>query len=1250
MSKDLTKGSNTEVLKLDTAMLCGTKHSLTASITGTEAYKDKIIVNAKMQDTGGMGTGYHYGNGYLHKLRVEILNGGKIVHQEDISGDDTGNGVSREYLINAPGRWDVQFKSKSAGDCAKPNGTQSVGYFWATAPAKEDDDNAGDGAPIINTNEYAPLIKTGLILGAALVLGKMMTKKSKKAAETSQEEFKNGDILVCIKDSAQGNFKIGDYATVGDVDLSGRKGVVEMQEGTKSWLIFSHYFKKVNDDLFKNGDILVCIKDSPKSHFKIGDYATFVEEWQDQVLKGKVRLQQDDKEYDYGLTTYEYFRKVTPHNPEDNKFKNGDIVELLGDVSNNESYIGKMAIITSNIGRNDRLDDVLYVWSAIDSGRDRGQSFGGDLRLYNPYEMMLRRRLGRKAEESFEASGERKDMWIHHECVMCDYKTEPAWLRLAKDKNCPKCEDEKNKFMIPMENTAMMLFSPQAKVKHWREWHSKGYTDEEIDDEWELRKQRLKKLGMGESIDWEVVDENRDYRAEEILDITAIWNDIGNESKLMDIVQERYLNDRCVACNFRFNKNHSFWTLGDYRICEKCGVDKSIETYLSAEESFEAPMKGAQPPRNSLDQIGVYLDKSHTNAIRTALKEKYNDFTFGVKRNGDTIITINLISGKREITNWNTMEAELNTLAIDTIWDLEHESFDTKDEMEISVYSFVGAFGNKEYIVKEAEEPKYEQNMELIFSILTDPSNELYGYGISGRDGGLNNVAIISMMQYLDKKDMCAKKYKNWNSWSLEKRMKRAKRFSGYMGDRMGMLNRSLKRIYRKYKVYDYAIYKDAFGWIKYNSKLFLIMSHYNAGKTQIIIIYPLDSPKGMEMFNRMEKEDVKAILRPAINNKKLNAESITTNTSNQLFKKASSGEIRQWTGWVESIGDGEYTLKVITGVVDGKQTPTKGKVYSSGKQGRDAKSQAEFELVSKINKKRDEGYFDTIQEAQNSRVILPMLAVDFKKRGHSIKFPAIGQRKFDGVRCLAEVQDDGSVALNSRKGKPFPHLNHLRTQIAGLKNLPSNVILDGELYSDTLTFQEVVGLVRRATLKAGDEEKLKQISYRLYDLIPLDDDKMDFENRYEILTKIDLDKNINPNLILTENVELTDASEVDKYHNQFVQEGYEGIMVRNREGEYGLNKRSKHLQKYKKFLDDEFEIVGYFEGTGNDAGTVIWLCKNAKGQTFKARPTGTREQRKEWFQKGDSLIGSTLTVRYFELTDDGIPRFPVGIAIRDYE
>jgi DNA ligase-1 len=49
-------------------------------------------------------------------------------------------------------------------------------------------------------------------------------------------------------------------------------------------------------------------------------------------------------------------------------------------------------------------------------------------------------------------------------------------------------------------------------------------------------------------------------------------------------------------------------------------------------------------------------------------------------------------------------------------------------------------------------------------------------------------------------------------------------------------------------------------------------------------------------------------------------------------------------------------------------------------------------------------------------------------------------------------------------------------------------------------------------------------------------------------------------------------------------------------------------------------------------------------------RPRGTHEERAVLLNNAGSYVAKKLTVRYQELTDDGIPRFPVGISFRDYE
>jgi len=114
---------------------------------------------------------------------------------------------------------------------------------------------------------------------------------------------------------------------------------------------------------------------------------------------------------------------------------------------------------------------------------------------------------------------------------------------------------------------------------------------------------------------------------------------------------------------------------------------------------------------------------------------------------------------------------------------------------------------------------------------------------------------------------------------------------------------------------------------------------------------------------------------------------------------------------------------------------------------------------------------------------------------------------------------------------------------------------------------------------------------------------------------------------------------------------GYEGSMVRNKDGKY-VNKRSYDLQKIKDFIDGEFQIVGVEEGRGKLQGHVAsFVCQMDDGKQFKAKMKGDTERLKDYFNNHSLWLNKKLTVKYQGLTGkNGVPRFPVGIVIRDYE
>jgi ATP-dependent DNA ligase len=108
------------------------------------------------------------------------------------------------------------------------------------------------------------------------------------------------------------------------------------------------------------------------------------------------------------------------------------------------------------------------------------------------------------------------------------------------------------------------------------------------------------------------------------------------------------------------------------------------------------------------------------------------------------------------------------------------------------------------------------------------------------------------------------------------------------------------------------------------------------------------------------------------------------------------------------------------------------------------------------------------------------------------------------------------------------------------------------------------------------------------------------------------------------------------------MERGYEGQMVRN-DTPYEPNKRSKNLLKRKEFITSEFKVIEMLEGAGNWAGhTKKFRLALEDGTEFGSGVRGNQEQLKALWET--QLPPTWATCRYFELTPDGIPRFPVVI------
>lgn len=262
-----------------------------------------------------------------------------------------------------------------------------------------------------------------------------------------------------------------------------------------------------------------------------------------------------------------------------------------------------------------------------------------------------------------------------------------------------------------------------------------------------------------------------------------------------------------------------------------------------------------------------------------------------------------------------------------------------------------------------------------------------------------------------------------------------------------------------------------------------------------------------------------------------------------------------------------------------------------------------------------------------------PMLARSFSEK--HIRFPCIVQPKYDGVRCLV-FEKNNKVYIQSRQGKPYniPHLQKWAEEHRWI--LP----LDGELYNHKdLTFQEIVSAVKKHS------DITPKIRYAVYDK-PIEGVKN--QQRWDKLTE-DFSKLKDAPAYLSTYDMAFSMKDIYELHDKYVTEGYEGAIIRNIDGLYEFGFRSNDLIKLKSFMDSEYKIVDVVEATGRDAGTAVFVCECEAGQ-FNVKPMGTRELRAEYFKKRKKLIGKMVTVKYQELSDDGIPRFPSAISVRDYE
>ena len=381
------------------------------------------------------------------------------------------------------------------------------------------------------------------------------------------------------------------------------------------------------------------------------------------------------------------------------------------------------------------------------------------------------------------------------------------------------------------------------------------------------------------------------------------------------------------------------------------------------------------------------------------------------------------------------------------------------------------------------------------------------------------------------------------------------------------------------------------------------------------------------------------------------------------LLSKSTSGKFR--FAIVESDEEWHepehgYIIQRSYGQVQGKTTLSPAIIVDRTKQKRTWKEQLELQYNSEVKKFLDKGYvevpkhpneyteeelseiFGSVATNQYG-VIKPMLAKQESKLTNRkiLDKKWLCSRKLDGVRCLMYWDGEG-IHTASRGGETYEYsTEHIRKDkklIEFFKKYPS-IILDGELYRHGKTLQQISGAARMEK-NAYD---CNWLQYWVYDCYDTTNPGMTAIGRQEFLGDC-FDFPICPNstfekhIMFLDDVFVSGEDSIWKLHDQYIEEGFEGCVIRDPNRPYKPNGRTNDMIKFKNYKSDDFKVVDYVLGR-RGSEDMVFVCELEDGRTFEASPVGDRATKEEYVTNFETKYKNHLAeCTYFNYSDEGKP------------
>lgn len=374
------------------------------------------------------------------------------------------------------------------------------------------------------------------------------------------------------------------------------------------------------------------------------------------------------------------------------------------------------------------------------------------------------------------------------------------------------------------------------------------------------------------------------------------------------------------------------------------------------------------------------------------------------------------------------------------------------------------------------------------------------------------------------------------------------------------------------------------------------------------------------------------------------------------LYSRTVTGAIQTWFAETEG---GKY--RTINGQEPGQKTISEWSICFCKNEGKanetTAEEQAEKEVQSLYKKKLKTGYFEKIEDIDNFQYIQPMLAKKFTDYQDDISYPVAIEPKLNGVCCIREKRGGFS-----RKGEKFFCIEHILKETEFLFQQFPGLVLHGELFNfeyknllNRITSLVSVNRKEKDVSEIDREESKRIIKLYVYDGYGANgvDEETPFKDRKKMLKSIL--QGLNTVKVLDYCLAHS-LSDVEAALKKTRERKEEGIMIKLLHGKYE-HKRSKSILKLKNFIDEEFEIVGFVEGTGNWTGCVKKVTCRLKVKTLDGRDTfesnirGTMQELATLLKEQSKHVGKLATVTYQEKSEYGVPLIAyTSLPFRDYE